>query len=952
MSNTQCYFLVAPDDTQDQPSLAELKKDLERNNEHVKINTMRKILIMMLNGEPYPELLMHVIRFVMPSKNKILKKLLHFYWEICPKTNPDGKLRQEMILVCNAIRNDLQHPNEYIRGATLRFLCKIHETEILEPLLPSVRSCLEHRHSYVRKNAVFAIHSISKHSPQLIPDAAELVYNFLVVEADMACRRNAFVTLCSAQPDLAAQYLKEHLAQVVDFEELFQLSVIDFIRKDGRNNTTDRNKFIRCIFELLDSPAHSVKYEAATTLVSLTSNPTAVKAAASCFINLIVSESDNNVKIIVLDRLEELHRNNNGVLNDLVMDVLRVLSSADLEVRRKALAIAMDLTNQRNIQDVVQFLKKELARTQDQSLDLTPEYRHLLIRTIHSCAIRFSEAATEVVHALMDSINEFSSSSAVDVINFVREVVEKFPDLRAGIIERLLDSFLEFKSGQVLRGALWILGEYALDVVTIDDTWAKLREAVGEIPMLAAEQRLADEANPATGGEADSSVPLGDSSSSRRILPDGTYATESSLSMSAQKKTGTPSLRDRPCIRALLLKGDFFLGSTLASTLAKLVIRYRQLISEAALVNARRAEAMLIMTGMVRLGHSSFVTNPIDEDSRDRILFALRSLDSDNFPEEDPTATPAFLDEYRNAFTRLLAEDDGAQAQRQKAEGPATVQPDELITFSQFAKKTDLGVADTYDIDVLRATGDALRTEPGSKLNTIVQLTGFSDPVYAEAYVNINQYDIMLDVLIVNQTSETLRNMAVEFTTLGDLKLVEKPTEHNLAPHGFYTLQAHIKVSSTETGVIFGTIYYDGQAAGESTCVVLSDIHIDIMEYIQAAHCDESRFREMWTEFEWENKVSVNTQITDLRTYLNHIMRLTNMSCLTPENALSGDCGFISANLYARSIFGEDALASLSIEQHEQGPISGHIRIRSKTQGIALNLGDKISMGQKEAAAH
>ncbi|RKP34527.1 Clathrin/coatomer adaptor, adaptin-like protein, partial [Dimargaris cristalligena] len=270
--------------------------------------------------------LMHVIRFVMPSKNKILKKLLHFYWEICPKTNPDGKLRQEMILVCNAIRNDLQHPNEYIRGATLRFLCKIHETEILEPLLPSVRSCLEHRHSYVRKNAVFAIHSISKHSPQLIPDAAELVYNFLVVEADMACRRKAFVTLCSAQPDLAAQYLKEHLAQVVDFEELFQLSVIDFIRKDGRNNTTDRNKFIRCIFELLDSPAHSVKYEAATTLVSLTSNPTAVKAAASCFINLIVSESDNNVKIIVLDRLEELHRNNNGVLNDLVMDVLRVLS--------------------------------------------------------------------------------------------------------------------------------------------------------------------------------------------------------------------------------------------------------------------------------------------------------------------------------------------------------------------------------------------------------------------------------------------------------------------------------------------------------------------------------------------------------------------------------------------------------------------------------------------------
>jgi coatomer subunit beta len=38
--------------------------------------------------------------------------------------------------------NDLQHPNEYIRGSTLRFLCKIKEAEVLEPLVPSVRNCL------------------------------------------------------------------------------------------------------------------------------------------------------------------------------------------------------------------------------------------------------------------------------------------------------------------------------------------------------------------------------------------------------------------------------------------------------------------------------------------------------------------------------------------------------------------------------------------------------------------------------------------------------------------------------------------------------------------------------------------------------------------------------------------------------------------------------------------
>jgi len=53
----------------------------------------------------------------------------------------------------------------------------------------------------------------------------------------------------------------------------------------------------------------------------------------------------------------------------------------------------------------------------------------------------------------------------------------------------------------------------------------------------------------------------------------------------------------------------------------------------------------------------------------------------------------------------------------------------------------------------------------------VTQLTGFSDPVYAEAYVHVNQYDIVLDVLVVNQTNDTLQNLTVELATLGQLLL-------------------------------------------------------------------------------------------------------------------------------------------------------------------------------------
>ena len=59
--------------------------------------------------------------------------------------------------------------------------------------------------------------------------------------------------------------------------------------------------------------------------------------------------------------------------------------------------------------------------------------------------------------------------------------------------------------------------------------------------------------------------------------------------------------------------------------------------------------------------------------------------------------------------------------------------------------------------------------------------------------------------------------------------------------------------------------------------VVLSDIHIDIMDYIVPAACPDVQFRSMWAEFEWENKVAVNTSITEPAAFLDHIIASTNM---------------------------------------------------------------------------
>lgn len=102
----------------------------------------------------------------------------------------------------------------------------------------------------------------------------------------------------------------------------------------------------------------------------------------------------------------------------------------------------------------------------------------------------------------MEFLGDPNNASAVDVIAFVREVVEKFPDLRSGIVEKLLSTFGEIKSGKVFRGALWIVGEvrrlvgnrWALELTvpgtqygsTVDDikeTMQQIRRVVGEVTM-------------------------------------------------------------------------------------------------------------------------------------------------------------------------------------------------------------------------------------------------------------------------------------------------------------------------------------------------------------------------------------------------------------------------------------------------------------------------------------
>jgi coatomer subunit beta len=160
---------------------------------------------------------------------------------------------------------------------------------------------------------------------------------------------------------------------------------------------------------------------------------------------------------------------------------------------------------------------------------------------------------------------------------------------------------------------------------------------------------------------------------------------------------------------------------------------------------------MLIMTSIIRVGQSQFVSAPIDEDSQERISTCLQSLASfEHKSAEEGEVRDMFLKDTQQAYAKLVAHDEKKAAEkRAKDSKKDIIQADDLVSFRMFKKgnAADDG-EDEYTAAMTKAAGVSDSDESLlSKLSRVVQLTGFSDPVYAEAYVHVHQFDIILGEL-------------------------------------------------------------------------------------------------------------------------------------------------------------------------------------------------------------
>ena len=220
--------------------------------------------------------------------------------------------------------------------------------------------------------------------------------------------------------------------------------------------------------------------------------------------------------------------------------------------------------------------------------------------------------------------------AAVDVLTFVREIVYKYVSMKDLILKKLLEIFPAIKSVKIMRGTMWILGEYCETTEDIQNLITLIRQSLGDLPI------VDDELKRAAGIEnkEDEQILRSNTTTTHTqqlVTADGTYATQSAFTVgnysSSNGVNGKDDIDKRPTLRGFLLQGNFFIAAALARTLAKLAIKYTKLVQDNQLKQNRfSAETMLIMASILHFGKSGLAKKAINEDDNDSINVCLRVI--------------------------------------------------------------------------------------------------------------------------------------------------------------------------------------------------------------------------------------------------------------------------------------------------------------------------------------
>ena len=957
MKEKPCYLYI------DEEPLSSYRDVLKKISSKVipdKQEALQTVLGSMVNDDNYPEdLMINVIHHLTIVDDIKIKKMLFLFWEVIDKHKPDGTMKDEIILLCNGIRKDLDSPNEYIRGRTLRLLTKLPYKEILENVKAAVFDNIKHVHPYVRSNAIMCVLSfIDNFGVDIVPDSLpDDLKEIILKDTDTATRRNAYVLYSRISPMESLSLTQEIMEnnEISELGDLFALCIVENLRKLNKIFPQKSSNFIHLLLELSVHKSHSVLFEIGSLLLEISSNPNVVSSAVNILCSLLHEERDNNTLIIILKKLYNIKNRHGEILQEQILTFANLINlNYAVELRNLSFKLIDELITESTITQVFdKFMNIFTQLNSVNESEFTIELKSSMLKCMLKNIIKFPKIDKMYILFVLEKNIIFKKDklfvySQISTIKQLFTVYNKSEDENSILIlnemlKKIIKLFEEIDQYEIMETCIWILANYSKDVPLLQQSFDLILKNLGDLNFEFLEEELTLE-------KMDSDIINNDSAkrtvTKTVILPDGTYGTVTEiLDVKEIKKQ-----KEFKYLRKFILETSFYFSANLVSALTNIIFKMNKLKFDK--FKIYYFNTLNIICAILKMNSKLIYKDP---DNTNHIKMCLKFLLSNNNTIYDEWNS--YMQKYEKQLK--LAQDQTKLEQELsniKSKDFKNNQPDDFISFRHCKiydpdnpdlgeDESDMNLINKQNVEIndeLFNTNSSSRESDNKKRRFVEVLSGTEDPLFVEAEVNIYTYDLSIEFTIKNKSKNALQNVSLQLFVPKEFSIIEKPPIFTLEPNETVHVRSSVKFTKTINAYIFGQISFNN-FKGENSFMHLSGLFIELLSTYKE-NISDLDFRKNWSDYTWEHNVMIVSRKKKFSECVNELIKGLNMTLVSPKTIemINDEFPFMVCNLYAKTKLGENALVNLSVERSKDNKIIGSCFIRSKTKDFMTGLGEKI----------
>ena len=957
MKEKPCYLYI---DVEPLSSYRDVLKKISSKVIPDKQEALQTVLGSMVNDDNYPEdLMINVIHHLTIVDDIKIKKMLFLFWEVIDKHKPDGTMKDEIILLCNGIRKDLDSPNEYIRGRTLRLLTKLPYKEILENVKAAVFDNIKHVHPYVRSNAIMCVLSfIDNFGVDIVPDSLpDDLKEIILKDTDTATRRNAYVLYSRISPMESLSLTQEIMEnnEISELGDLFALCIVENLRKLNKIFPQKSSNFIHLLLELSVHKSHSVLFEIGSLLLEISSNPNVVSSAVNILCSLLHEERDNNTLIIILKKLYNIKNRHGEILQEQILTFANLINlNYAVELRNLSFKLIDELITESTITQVFdKFMNIFTQLNSVNESEFTIELKSSMLKCMLKNIIKFPKIDKMYILFVLEKNITFKKDklfvySQISTIKQLFTVYNKSEDENSILIlnemlKKIIKLFEEIDQYEIMETCIWILANYSKDVPLLQQSFDLILKNLGDLNFEFLEEELTLE-------KMDSDIINNDSAkrtvTKTVILPDGTYGTVTEiLDVKEIKKQ-----KEFKYLRKFILETSFYFSANLVSALTNIIFKMNKLKFDK--FKIYYFNTLNIICAILKMNSKLIYKDP---DNTNHIKMCLKFLLSNNNTIYDEWNS--YMQKYEKQLK--LAQDQTKLEQELsniKSKDFKNNQPDDFISFRHCKiydpdnpdlgeDESDMNLINKQNVEIndeLFNTNSSSRESDNKKRRFVEVLSGTEDPLFVEAEVNIYTYDLSIEFTIKNKSKNALQNVSLQLFVPKEFSIIEKPPIFTLEPNETVHVRSSVKFTKTINAYIFGQISFNN-FKGENSFMHLSGLFIELLSTYKE-NISDLDFRKNWSDYTWEHNVMIVSRKKKFSECVNELIKGLNMTLVSPKTIemINDEFPFMVCNLYAKTKLGENALVNLSVERSKDNKIIGSCFIRSKTKDFMTGLGEKI----------